>query len=580
MMTSSSNPEVTYEMDISNPSKDVFDVTVHVTGLTDANNIYNFASTAPGTYDVMDFGKLVKSFYAFDKNGASISVDKISVNKYKISKPADVAKIVYSIEDSFDATPIAPMSGTNISMDFSLINTFGTLGYFEGLQSLPVKLKVMKPADWTIGTALDLENGYYTANSYDHLADSPIITGNLTQASTNVDGIEVNIFVYSSTDAFKAESILQSTQEILSSARKFIGFNAADRYTFLMAYVDGPFIQANGFQGFGALEHQKSSAYVLPVNIGMGTVADIMAHEFFHIVTPLNIHSEVIAKYNFATPTPSEHLWLYEGVTEWASDVMQVRNGLQTEQEFLDKMGTKLRNNDQFDKSYSLSKLALNAYIPEGTAQYGNIYEKGALVASLLDIRLLELSNGERGLRELLIELSGKYGQDNYFDDKRFFDELVAMTYPEIRQFINDYIRGTKELPIAEYYGKLGFEYTDSRVHPTRPLTVGVNVGANQGGFFIASFKDGKKVGNLMAGDKVKAINGTELTFQNARATFDAAYANKNVGDVINVKIERDGETLDAEIPLIQRMENHILTVSETLTPEQQKFKALWKKNK
>ncbi len=60
-----------------------------------------------------------------------------------------------------------------------------------------------------------------------------------------------------------------------------------------------------------------------------------MAHEFLHILTPLNLHSEIIQPFNFEVPTSSEHIWLYEGVTEWASDIMQMRGGLIGTDEYL-----------------------------------------------------------------------------------------------------------------------------------------------------------------------------------------------------------------------------------------------------
>ena len=47
-----------------------------------------------------------------------------------------------------------------------------------------------------------------------------------------------------------------------------------------------------------------------------------------------------------------------------------------------------------FDSTYSLRELALTSYSDSGQAQYGNIYMRGALTAGLLDIRLLELSQG------------------------------------------------------------------------------------------------------------------------------------------------------------------------------------------
>lgn len=76
-------------------------------------------------------------------------------------------------------------------------------------------------------------------------------------------------------------------------------------------------------------------------------------------------------------------------------------------------------------------------------SQFGNIYNKGALVAALLDIRLLELSDGEAGLRELILEWIEIYGPNNAFSEADFFEVLVAMTYPEIEDFIDQYIKGT-----------------------------------------------------------------------------------------------------------------------------------------
>jgi predicted metalloprotease with PDZ domain len=39
-------------------------------------------------------------------------------------------------------------------------------------------------------------------------------------------------------------------------------------------------------------------------------------HEFFHIVTH-SIHSKEIQDFDYNDPKMSEHLWMYEGVTEY-----------------------------------------------------------------------------------------------------------------------------------------------------------------------------------------------------------------------------------------------------------------------
>ena len=144
-----------------------------------------------------------------------------------------------------------------------------------------------------------------------------------------------------------------------------------------------------------------------------GDLTDIAAHEFFHIVTPLNIHSEIIEHFNFVTPVPSQHLWLYEGTTEWAAHVMQLRAGLKSPRRTSAKMLQKIQiDRAAFDSSYSLRELALTSYSDSGQTQYGNIYMRGALTAGLLDIRLLELSNGERGLQDVILELDPEVRQE------------------------------------------------------------------------------------------------------------------------------------------------------------------------
>jgi predicted metalloprotease with PDZ domain len=115
----------------------------------------------------------------------------------------------------------------------------------------------------------------------------------------------------------------------------------------------------------------------------------------------------------------------------------------------------------RFDTGYSLRELSLTSYSDSGQKQYGNIYMRGALVAGLLDIRLLELSHGQLGLEDLIQELTRKYGKHRAFPEASLVDTLVAMTYPEIGDFFNRYVLHAEPLPIKDYYGKLGLRLVE-----------------------------------------------------------------------------------------------------------------------
>lgn len=450
-----------YEIDLEDRSDDTFKVRMFVADLTDDNKVYQFPATVPGVYDIFDIGRFVVSFKAFDKELQAISVKQISTNQWELSDPAATYLLEFEVKETFD-TPVTEnslylMGGTSIENDHSLLNTFDVLGYPTGLKERDFYLRVDKPSDWKITTSLPkTETGLYYAEDYDKFVDSPFLLGDVTIASVLIDEVKINVNVYSKAGQISAGQVLNDVDQVMKDARAFLNGLPVDRYNFLYLFDSSPGVG-------GALEHSYSSVYTLPdqpYSASYGTfIRNISAHEFFHIVTPLNIHSEIIEDFNFAIPTASQHLWLYEGVTEWASLLMQYRNESKTLASLLDEFRVKKNYADNPARDLSLTQMSLTCYTEEGAAQFGNVYRKGALVAALLDIKLLELSNGERGLRELILELIDIYGPNNAFSEADFFDDLVEMTYPEIESFIDLYLKGTAPLPMQEYFNKIGIDF-------------------------------------------------------------------------------------------------------------------------
>ena len=451
-----------YSIDVTNRADDQFKVTAWVSGLTPDNAVYQFAATAPGTYQVMNIGRFVRSFEAFDAAGSPVPVEQVSVNQWKLGDAPRVRTIRYSIAETWDTKvdrhQVYLMCGTSMERDHVLINPHAVIGYPTGMQARPIRLRIKYPGTWKVGTALERDRGgAYLAEDYDHLVDSPILLGRLSQARTRVTGVPIEIYTYSKTDKIKSAQLLGAMDGMLQAAGRFLGKLPVNRYTFLYHFEDRP---------AGAWEHSVSSEYVLQESeftdsVGQ-FVTDIAAHEFFHIVTPLNIHSEIIEHFNFVTPVPSQHLWLYEGTTEWAAHAMQLRSGLKSPDQYLRKIIQKMQiDRANYDSTYSLRELALTSYSDSGQAQYGNIYMRGALTAGLLDIRLLELSSGARGLQDVIADLTRRYGKRRAFPEATLVDTLVAMTYPEIGNFFSRYIWDSQRLPVGEYYGKMGIRLVE-----------------------------------------------------------------------------------------------------------------------
>lgn len=576
---------ITYEVDVTNQKDDLFHVTVFVDGMSSENNIYNLPATVPGTYSNLNFGRFVKSLKAYDKDGKEMQAQKISTNQWQINNFETLAKLDYDVEDTFDSEiadgKVIPMAGSGINDNFIVMNTFSMLGYFEKLQSEPIKLKLDYNSHWIIGTSLTIdENGYYTADNYDQLADSPILMGELTMASTTVNDIKVGVYVYSPDTTFNANKIMKAADYILRSASDFIGYSPVTNYNLLMCFLDMQTFTEMGFAGAGALEHSYSSLFVFPA---MGPLSEDfeshIAHEYMHILTPLNLHSDVIQPFNFAEPSASQHTWLYEGVTEWASDIMVLRSGQISIDEYLKRMSEKLTMNDRFRQDLSLTELSKRVYEDVVTMQFLNFYNKGSVVSEFLDIRLLELSGGNRGLREVYLELLDKYGKDEPFPEDDFFEIFVDMTYPEIEQFINDYIKGIKPLPVEEYMEKLGFKYIPERPsEDTRP-SLGVEMGMNdKQQFTIIGVSATSAEAGLQSKDLPLKILGIEVSMTTAREIFEKLQSMK-VGDQVDIVVRREAKEVEVSVPLQQRMDKYIFEDMKNLTVEQKMLREAWSKN-
>lgn len=574
-------PALTYTVNLNDRADDRFKVTLDVKGLSAENKIFQFAATAPGTYQTMNIGRFVENFKAYDKKGREIAVKQLNVNQFELSMPKKVRRITYQVAETWD-TPVKEMMvygmcGTSLEQDHALINGQGVFGYVQGLQAQPMRIKLQYPQEWLVGTALKTDRqGYFTAESYDQVVDSPMLLGTLTKAETEYNGTTIDIYTYSKTGKIKSQDLLQNMETMLGAAHKFVVNFPVDRYTFLYHFED---------QDWGAWEHSYSSEYVMSEQDLSPEYAqqltDIAAHEFFHIITPLNIHSEIIEQFNFVQPTPSQHLWLYEGTTEWASDMMQLRAGLLDLPAYLADLSQKLSDNDKMDKRYSLQQLSLTSYTPEGQAQYGNIYKRGAVTAALLDIRLLELSGGKRGLREVINELSKEYGPKKSFPENEFFEIFTAKTYPEIGDFFNRYVKNAEPLPLAEYYGKLGILYTPTEATGQKVPSMGYSFIVPDGKIRFAQVDEQLKQAGLQDSDELVAFEGVPITLRNISQELSKVHAMKPGDTYMLTVAHKDGTTADVKSTLLEKEQElkHQFKINEQATPEQVALRNSWMRN-
>ena len=385
-------------LNLNSVTDDRVKITVQTPAVEEDTIEYQMPKIVPGTYSIYDFGRFISGVEAFDADGNTIEVEQLTKNRWQINNAKALDKLTYWVEDTYDSEKdnrIFEPAGTNIEEGKNfLLNNFGLIGYLKGYQENDYYLNITKPEGFYGATAMKVvseneKRDRLMAENYFDLHDMPIMYSIPDTATLKIGNTDVLISVYSPNKKLSAAFVKGQVDSIMHAQEKYLGGELpVDKYAILIYLFDG--FAPSG--SAGALEHSYSTVFSFPEfepEFLAGSIRDVTAHEFFHIVTPLTIHSEHIHNYNFIEPTMSQHLWLYEGVTEYSAQLVQVKYDLMTPEKFLEVMSGKMRAASRFNDTLPFTELSKGA-LDEHASQYGNVYQKGALIGMCLDIIMRE----------------------------------------------------------------------------------------------------------------------------------------------------------------------------------------------
>jgi len=607
-----------YTVDLTRVVDDKLLVELKTPIIESSSTTFYFPKIIPGTYKIANYGRFVSNLKAYNKKGKELPVSRIDDNTWSIEKANKMRKLTYLIDDTYDfdmgEMQVYPMAGSNIEKGKNfVISTPGFFGYFDGMKQLEFDIRVIRPENFYGATgmiaetdqkleALVKEEGliiteegkqvdYYKLTNYNELIDSPLMYNVPDTSIINVGGTEVLISVYSPNGMVHSNYVAENIREILMAQKKFLGGKLpVDKYAFIF-YMEEPSKLAP-IQG--ALEHSYSSFYYLPEipqEHLKQTLRDVAAHEFFHIVTPLNIHSEEIHYFDYNDPKMSEHLWMYEGMTEYFAGNVQVKYNIIDQEQYLGMIRQKMVNaTNQFNDTLpftDLSKYTLTKY----SDQYSNVYQKGALIGMCLDIKLRHLSDGKYGVQNMMDDLSKKFGKNTAFQDNELFGVIESLTYQEIGEFLTAYVSGSNPLPYKEIFDFVGVDYLPEESYTDFTLGsfgIGFNPEANR--IFVNNISNLNEFGKALGyqyGDILIKMAGEEIPTQPGliQQFINDVRSNLTEDKEFTVTvIRKDDDEKDQEIQLraktikVELTRLHQLKFLDNPTPEQIAIKDAWLK--
>ncbi|GGD05797.1 peptidase M61 [Hyunsoonleella pacifica] len=564
------NLPIDSHIDLSKVTEDKAPVIINPGRFTVETVTYRLPRVIQGTYSVSDFGKYVDDFKAIDYDGNEMIVNKIDKNSWTIENAKSLDKIRYYVNDTYDIEtkggiggeqPFSP-SGTNIEPENYVLNLHGFIGYFDELKNNQYKLDVVAPANFVRTSALQniaskaSEDGKYTTTSYlapryFDITDNPMMYGNLDVEEFQVGDIKIVLSVYSPNKVHSVASLKETIFKMMKAQKAYLGdINATPRYDIYLYLSEG---KEDSPKGFGALEHHTSTVVVLPESMDEAALAesmiDVVSHEFFHIVTPLSVHSEDVHYFDYNNPTFSKHLWMYEGVTEYFATLFQIDQDIVEKEDFYNKIMGKIEASKRYNDAMSFTIMSENVLKDSYKDQYINVYQKGALIGMCIDILMREASNGNRGILSLMKELSNKYGKNKPFEDDKLIAEIIEMTYPSVGEFLNTHVVGDLPINYDAFFEKVGLEIGEAKIKANYIMMNNAPIVSGDGQKGTIFFTEAALQNSfwakqgVQANDVIKTINGTELTLMNANQVLQEVFMWKP-GKDIEVKLDRNGEEI------------------------------------
>ncbi|MBK7963989.1 MAG: M61 family metallopeptidase [Bacteroidetes bacterium] len=484
--------EINYAVSFPQPQTHYADVVMQMNGCAADFLDVKMPVWIPGSYMIREFPRFVDVFEAYDKNGKVLSAEKVDKNTWRIqSSGVSSIKVHYqvyafelSVRTSFVDEEHAFLNGSSIFM------------FVEDYLNNPVTVTISPAPSWkVISVALERvsENNPWKlkAPNYDELVDAPFEIGNHLVFTFTAAGVPHEVAMFGEGN-FDVDRLKKDMSRIVDECTKVFGSHPGKRYVFFIH---------NLINGGGGLEHKNSTS--IQVNkwgysnsssyIGF---LSLVAHEYFHLWNVKRLRPVPLGPFNYSEENYTNLLWLAEGFTAYYDDMIVYRCGFMDEAEYLRTIaGSMSYCNNQMGAAFqSLSESSMDAWIKyyrsyENSSNASvSYYTKGSVVGALLDMEIINATNGNKSLDDFMKEMYHEFYVKN---EKAFTQEDVMKMVEKISgknmdSFFKDAVNSTLPLPMEKVVAELGLSLDDLNKKSTTTFS-GINASATNGKLMVTS---------------------------------------------------------------------------------------------
>lgn len=541
-------------LSMEHPATHYYHVVFRTEGLKGDVQDFKLPAWTAGYYRIMDYSKNLVNFRASDGAGHRLEWSKTAKNTWHVA-----SHNAASITVSYDVYAFNPFVAESFLDDTrGYITPASLFLHVAGQIQHPVTLAIQPHAGWSkVSIGLDPVEGRpttFSAPDFDLLYDCPILMGNQEVRSFEVQGVP-HVLVLENVPDVDHAKITADLKRMVEAAVGIIGEIPYRHYTFLAMGTGG-----------GGIEHLTSTAMMfngttLSDAAGYSRWLSFVAHEYFHTYNVKRIRPIALGPFDYDRENYTDMLWVSEGFTVYYEDLILVRAGLMTRDQYLERVQKNIQHYE-----YSPGHLVQSAaeasfdtwikgmnrgeYFSNTTISY---YDKGAALGLLLDLKIRNETKNRRSLDDVMRALYQKYYKERKrgFTDEEFREECdsaAGVALPEIFE----YATTVADIDYRKYFAYAGLNIdVDPVAQPGAFL--GADTQFQEGSLVISSVEwdSPAQRGGLMAQDQILALDGTRVNVK----SLDETLKLKKAGEKIRVLLSRRGTIREIDVALGQKME-------------------------
>lgn len=573
-------PTIHFEVSFKEPQAHYAEIKMEISDLRKDYIDVKMPVWTPGSYLVREYAKHVERVEACDADGALLAVEKIDKNTWRIQ--SDKAK---KVTFSYHIYGFEVSVRTNFIDDsHAFLSPAATFMYIDGMLNHPAEVTIIPHANWSkVSTGLDAVAGKpntFHATDFDILFDSPIEVGNQDVFTFEAAGVHHEIAMVGGGN-YDKERLKTDCAAIVEEATSIFGVNPNKRYVFIVH---------NYQSGGGGLEHLNSTVLGASRN-GYQTERSyvgflgLVAHEYFHLWHVKRLRPAELGPFDYDKENYTSALWIMEGFTAYYDNLLLRRCGFLNENGYLQAISNDVNavENRPGNNVQPVALASFDAWIkyyrPDENSANTSVsyYNKGALMAMLLDVKILAATAGKKRLDDVLKAAYEKF----YIKEQRGFEipefqSLVEQVAGTSVADIFDAAHAVGPLDYNHYLNPVGYELVDYNEGRQVP-DLGFNTSTNDGRIMVTGVTRGTGAwnGGINVRDEILAINGERLD-ANGRE-LNRLMQSADVGDKLDVLIARDGKIREVTITLTADLAGSFRIVPlKNVSAAQERLGKLW----